>query len=165
MANRRFAEGTKVPIETTRMELERLLRAYGADAIVMGWDGPISTIAFRLQGRHIKYTIEQPSRAETVVTHYPSGKPRPGHAFSEAVAAEHRRRWRALLLIVKAKLELVAAGDADFGDEFLAHTMLADGSTVGEWIAPQIDESYQTGRMPALLPGTRPVLGPGRLTS
>ena len=43
---RRFAEGTKVPIETTRAELERLLRAYGADAVVMGWDGPVSTIAW-----------------------------------------------------------------------------------------------------------------------
>ena len=158
MAARRFAEGTKVTVENTRSELERLLRVYGADAVVIGWDGPVSTIAFRLQGRHIKYTVVRPERTDTVVTHYASGKPRPPHGISEAIAAEHRRRWRALLLIVKAKLELVASGDADFEDEFLAHTMLADGNTVGEWIGPQIEETYQTGRMPSLVPGARPAL-------
>lgn len=161
MAGRRFAEGTKVAIETTRAELERLLRAYGADAIVVGWDGPLSTIAFRIRGRHVKYTIERPSASESVVSSYPSGKPRPRHLHAEAIAAEHRRRWRALLLIVKAKLELVAGGDADFEDEFLSHTMLPDGTTVGEWIAPQLDQAYQSGRMPALMPGTRPALPPG----
>ena len=158
MAARRFAEGTRVAVETTRSDIERLLRVYGADAVVIGWDGPLSTIAFRLQGRHVKYTVVRPDRSDTVVTHYPSGKPRPPHAISEAIAAEHRRRWRALLLIVKAKLELVASGDADFEDEFLAHTMLPDGSTVRDWIGPQIDETYRTGRMPSLVPGARQAL-------
>lgn len=155
MAGKRFAEGTRVPIETTRMELERVLRAYGADAVVIGWDGPTSTIAFRLRGRHVKYTIERPGRSESVVSSYPSGNPRPSHAIPEAIAAEHRRRWRALLLIVKAKLELVAGGDSDFEDEFLSRLMLPDGSTVREWLAPQIDQAYTTGRMPALMPGRR----------
>ncbi len=152
---KRFAEGTRVPIETTRMELERALRAYGADAVVIGWDGPTSTIAFRIQGRHVKYVIQRPDRSESVISSYPSGKPRPSHAIPEAIAAEHRRRWRALLLIVKAKLELVASGDSDFEDEFLSRLMLPDGTTVREWMVPQIDAAYQTGRMPALMPGGR----------
>jgi hypothetical protein len=155
---RRFAEGTRVAIETTRAELERLLKAYGADAIVIGWDGPISTIGFRIRGRHVRYTIERPDRSESVVSSYPSGKARPANLIAEAIAAEHRRRWRALLLIVKAKLELVASGDAEFEDEFLAHTMLADGRTVGEWIEPQIEETYRSGQMPQLVPGIRPAL-------
>lgn len=158
---RRFAEGTRVEIETTRAELERLLRGYGADAVVMGWDGPISTVAFRLRGRHVRYTIERPTRSESVVSSYPSGKPRPSHAISEAIAAEYRRRWRALLLVVKAKLELVAAGDSDFEDEFMTHVMLPDGSLVRDWMGPQVEQAYETGQMPALLPGARPALGPG----
>ena len=152
---KRFAEGTRVPIETTRMELERALRAYGADAVVIGWDGPTSTIAFRIQGRHVKYVIQRPERSESVISSSPSGKPRPAHAIPEAIAAEHRRRWRALLLIVTAKLELVASGDSDFEDEFLSRLMLPDGTTVREWMVPQIDAAYQTGRMPALMPGGR----------
>lgn len=158
----RFAEGTKVPVETTRMELERVLRAYGADAVVIGWDGPTSTIAFRIQGRHVKYTIERPGRTESVVSAYPSGRPRPAHAIPEAIEAEHRRRWRALLLIVKAKLELVAGGDSDFADEFLSRVMLPDGTTVREWMGPQIDQAYETGRMPGLLPWPRTALPSGR---
>lgn len=159
---RRYAEGTKVPAETTRLELERLLRAYGASAIVMGWDGDVSTIAFRLQGRHVRYTVKRPSPSDTIVTHYPSGKPRQRQHYSEAIAAEHRRRWRTLLMIVKGKLELIVSGDTSFDDEFLPHVMLADGSTVGEWIAPQIEQTYQTGQMPALVPGARPALPDGR---
>lgn len=158
---RRFAEGTRVEIETTRAELERLLRGYGADAVVMGWDGATSTIAFRLRGRHVRYTIERPSRSESIVSSYPSGKPRPAHAIPEAIAAEYRRRWRALLLVVKAKLELIAAGDSDFDDEFLTHVMLPDGSLVRDWMGPQIEQVYETGAMPSLLPGTRPALPPG----
>lgn len=159
---RRYAEGTKVPAETTKVELERLLRAYGASAIVMGWDGDISTVAFRLQGRHVRYTIKRPSLSDTIVTHHPSGKPRRREYHGDAIAAEHRRRWRALLMIVKAKLELIANEDSSFDDEFLSRVMLSDGSTVGEWIAPQLEQTYQTGMMPALVPGARPALPEGR---
>lgn len=162
MTTRRFAEGTKVPIETTRAELERLLTRYGAEAVVVGWDGPTSTIAFRLRGRQVKYTIERPALTDSIITHYASGKPRPRNMISEAIAAEYRRRWRALLLIVKAKLELVASGDADFEDEFLAHTMLPDGSTVRDWLDPQLENAYRSGQMPSLMPGSARALGPGR---
>lgn len=150
-----------MPPETTRMELEKVLRAYGADAIVIGWEGATSTVAFRLRGRHVRYTVERPSATESIVTSYPSGKPRPRHLHGEAIAAEHRRRWRALLLIVKAKLELVAGGDSEFDDEFLSHVMLPDGSLVGEWLAPQLDQAYQSRTMPSLMPGARPALPPG----
>ena len=59
-----------------------------------------------------------------------------------------RSRWRALLLVIKAKLEAIDAGIATFEDEFLAYTMLPGGETVGEWIAPQLDDVYATGVMP-----------------
>lgn len=36
--------------------------------------------------------------------------------------------------------------------EFLANLVLPDGETVGNWVAPQIDEAYATGRMPPMLP-------------
>lgn len=156
MSVRRFAEGTTVPVETTKSELERLLKGYGADAILMGWDGPIHQLAFRLQGMHVRYSVERPDRRDSIVTSYPSGKPRPLHLQAEAAAAEERRRWRALLLIVKAKLEMIASGDATFADEFLPHVMLADGSTIGEWAGPQIEEVYRSGGMPSLLPGASP---------
>lgn len=39
----------------------------------------------------------------------------------------------------------------------LAYTVLPDGQTVGRWLAPQLDDVYEHGTMPSLLPA----LGPG----
>jgi hypothetical protein len=35
---RRFAEDTRVPVDRTKQELERLLRAHGAEGYATGWD-------------------------------------------------------------------------------------------------------------------------------
>jgi hypothetical protein len=64
------------------------------------------------------------------------------------------QRWRALALVIKAKLEAVAAGITTVEQEFLAHIVLPDGhTTVGTWMAPQLAAAYDAGTMPALLPG------------
>jgi hypothetical protein len=160
VAARRFAEGTEVSVEKSRDELERLVNRRGATGFVYGRDGGVWTIAWRMHGRHVRYRVVSPSLDE--MEYSPGGRWRPEREREKAVDAEVRRRWRALLLIVKAKLELVASGDADFGEEFLAQTLLPDNTTVGEWIAPQIDRAYEEGRMPALVPGSQPALGSGR---
>jgi hypothetical protein len=39
-------------------------------------------------------------------------------------------------------------------EEFLAHIVLPNGKgTVGDWLMPQIDKAYESGKMPPLLPG------------
>jgi hypothetical protein len=70
-------------------------------------------------------------------------------AYEQAV----RQRWRALVLIVKAKLEAIEAGIGTIETEFLSSVMLPNGSTVGEWVAPQLIAVYGRGEMPALMPG------------
>ena len=38
--------------------------------------------------------------------------------------------------------------------EFLAHIVLPnDEGTVDDWLMPQIDKAYESGKMPPLLPG------------
>ena len=63
---------------------------------------------------------------------------------------------RALLLVIKAKLEAVTAGISTIETEFLANIVLPDNTTAGEWMLPQIDRAYCTGEMPLCcqLPGT-----------
>ena len=63
-----------------------------------------------------------------------------------------RQRWRALLLVIKAKLEAVTAGISTIETEFLANIVLPDNTTAGEWMIPQIDQAYRTGQMPPMLP-------------
>ncbi len=55
------------------------------------------------------------------------------------------------MLIIRAKLEAVESRITTFESEFLANLVLPDGGTVGEWLSPQIDEAYATGRMPPML--------------
>lgn len=63
-----------------------------------------------------------------------------------------RSRWRALYLIIKAKLEAVDSGISTIEREFLYDIVLPDGKTVGEYMAPQIEAAYTTGEMPPMLP-------------
>ena len=66
-----------------------------------------------------------------------------------------RQRWRALVLIVKAKLEAIEAGISTLEREFLADIIMPNNQTVGQWLAPQIEQVYLTGKMPPLLPGAQ----------
>lgn len=66
-----------------------------------------------------------------------------------------RERWRALVLLVKAKLELVALGISTVEREFLADIALPDGRTVHEAMRELLQRAYETGDMP-------PLLGPER---
>lgn len=48
-----------------------------------------------------------------------------------ALEAEVRRRWRALLLCIKGKLEAVESGITTFEEEFLAHLVLPTPAPTG----------------------------------
>ena len=39
------------------------------------------------------------------------------------------------------------------GGRYAAQTMLPSGATVGEWLEPQLEAVYNSGRMPPLLLG------------
>ena len=65
-----------------------------------------------------------------------------------------RQRWRALALVIKAKLEAVEAGIVTFEEEFAMHMVLPNGQTVGEWVVPQINQAYELNQMPALMSGS-----------
>ncbi len=70
----------------------------------------------------------------------------------EAYDQACRQRWRALLLVIRAKLEAVTVGISTIETEFLANIVLPDNTTAGEWMLPQIDRAYRTDEMPPLLP-------------
>jgi hypothetical protein len=56
-----------------------------------------------------------------------------------------------MVLLVKAKLELVALGMSSVEREFLADLMLPDGRRVHQAIESDIVASYLTGKLPPLL--------------
>jgi hypothetical protein len=153
----RYAEGTSVATEASRAEIERTLRRYKATGFMYGYEGNRAVVAFRLDGRMIRFRLDMPDPKDRAFTLTPSTqKPRSSDAAEKAWEQACRQKWRALALVIKAKLEAVAAGITTVEDEFLAHTMLPDGSTVGEWARPQLALAYESGNMPALLPGPKP---------
>jgi hypothetical protein len=153
----RYAENTTVPIEKSRDEIERLLRREGASQFVSAWDDDkgIHTIMCRLDGRIVRFNLMAPDPSAFGLTE--TGRARKQDVIDKAVEQEERRQWRGLLLIIKAKFEAIEMGLTTFEREFLADLMLPDGSTVGEWIEPRLEESYARGTMPMmpkmLMPG------------
>lgn len=143
----KYAAKTQVSPDRSRDEIEQTLRRYGADAFSYGWEENRAVIMFAAEGRRIRLDIEVPPESE----------------FRSKAAREQaiRQRWRALVLVVKAKLEAVASGIVSFEEEFLANIVLADGTRVSDWMAPQLEAVYDSGQMPELLPPARAAIGRG----
>jgi hypothetical protein len=118
-----------------------------------GWQEGRALVGFQMNGKQVKFILPLPDRNDREFTHTPArGNLRSPEQQEAAYEQAVRQRWRALALVIKAKLEAVEAGITIFEDEFMAHIVLPDGRTVGEYMLPQIEDSYRTGRMPALLP-------------
>ncbi|WP_017941680.1 hypothetical protein [Thioalkalivibrio sp. ALE6] len=151
----RYAENTSVASDKSRAEIEATLRRYGASGFMYGWQGNIAVVAFEMQSRRVRFELPMPDPTEDEFALTPTGRERSPDQVEKHWEQACRQRWRALALVIKAKLEAVESGITEFEDEFLAHIQLPDGQTAGAWMRPQIDRAYQTGQMPALLPGPR----------
>lgn len=150
-----FAEGTSVPIERSKAEIESMLIRYGADQFVSGWGEHEAKIQFRAKGRYVRFVLPIPPKTEKRFTRQAryDWKPRTQGEALKAWEGELRRLWRALALVVKAKLEAVQSGIVGFEDEFMAHIVMPDGKTVAEHARPMIASAYESGKVVALLPG------------
>lgn len=150
----RYAEQTSVSTEKSKAEIERTLQRYGADQFMSGWDQERAYIGFRMQGKMIKFMLELPDKGKFRTT--PGGRRRRSDSdLLKAWEQSCRQRWRALALVIKAKLEAVETGITTFEEEFLAHILLPDGRTAGDYLIPQIHMAYEKGEMPVLLPWSK----------
>lgn len=148
----RYASNTDVSAGKSRDEIERTLARYGATSFMYGWDHGRAVLAFSTRERQIRFVLPMPDRNDREFTRTPTGKQRVASAVEQAYEQSVRQRWRALALVVKAKLEAVEAGIVSFDEEFLAHFVLPNGETVGEHVMPRVAEAYASGTMRSLLP-------------
>lgn len=143
-----YAAKTQVPMERSRAELERLVAKYGATRFVSGWDEDGARVGFTAHNRMVRFVLPLPKPPQKSGAY--------GHDAKVARwEQECRSRWRALVLAVKAKLEVVESGISTFEDEFLAHIVMPGGETVGESVRERIAAAYAGGP-------TMPLLGDGR---
>jgi hypothetical protein len=152
MTTAKYAEGTTVSVESSQMEARKLLRKYGAgDMRITDGEGR-AILEFVMENRLIRFLVAAPDLDAPEIARDRYGGPRPLKDRQRLAHAEYRRRWRALLLRLKGKLESVVGEGVDVHEEFLANLVTPDGRTVGEILLPQIEEVYRTGRVPALMP-------------
>lgn len=150
-----FAGQTSVSPEKTRAEIERVVARYGATKFVSGWEEDGAAVLFEMQGRRIRFTLRMPDKADERFTRTIKKRRRSEADQRRAYEQYTRSTWRALFLVIKAKLEAVESGIGVFESEFLAHIVMpGSGQTFGEWAIPQIAEAYDRGKaLPPLLPG------------
>jgi hypothetical protein len=141
-----YAENTAVPVERSKAEIERMLSRYGADQFMSAWSSQQALIGFTAHKRMVRFTLPLPT-PEQFRYHVVRGrkKARTDAEVRTAIDRETRRRWRSLVLAIKAKLEAVASKISSFEDEFLPWIVLPSGRTVGQEVLPQIDELYEAG--------------------
>jgi hypothetical protein len=132
---KRYAEGTPVTVQSSRSEIQSILAKHGC--LSMAWAATPSsdTLEFILHGKHFRFVITQPT-FEDIKAQYKADGRDWGRIrdWDVKVAAEWRRRWRANVLLLKAKLEFIDGGDTTLEREFMPYLVLQDGSTVGDLI-------------------------------
>lgn len=156
----RYAERTSTEPEASRLELDRLLRRYEADEIMIGHGRGRAAVEFVMRGKRVRMELSVPA-LETF--RYLDGgrngyrQRRTDPATRNAQEAEERRLWRVLILRIKARLEAIASESEKFEEAFLPYLLLPNGQTVADAVIPRVEEAYETGEMtPYLLPPPPP---------
>ena len=124
-----YAEKTKVPVTQTKGDIEKLVNKYKSTSFGIMTSGERVQVAFQIEGRNVLFRVSVPEDPQ-----------------------QERARWRALLLVIKAKLESVDTGIETFEDAFLANIVLPDGQTVADHVRPAIESHYSGKTNVPLLP-------------
>ncbi|ASP30433.1 hypothetical protein CHH26_09520 [Qipengyuania flava] len=148
----KYAADTSVSVSNSKAEIERIIERYGAAQFMSGWSQDRAVIGFAMEERQVRFVLQMPPRDGREFTKTPTGKDRSDAAAYKAWEQACRQRWRALALVIKAKLEAVESGISIFEDEFMANIVLPSGRTVSEEVRQSIAAAYETGQMQPLLP-------------
>lgn len=153
-----YAENTAVPVEKSLAEIISLVKRAGAQRVAQYEAPDCFTITFELEGRLIRFSVRLPA-LEEVPTHDARYRTLTNEQRLNRRDQKTRQRARALLLVVKAKLESVESEVETFEQAFLANIVMSDGATIYDRVAQPIALEYQTGKPNALLlappPGDR----------
>lgn len=148
-----YAKETSVSPEKSRMEIEQTLKRYKASQFAYATSDQKATIMFVMNDRQIRFDvpfmpIEYFSKDKRGFIRWQMS------AKINAREQDIRQRWRALALSIKGRLEAIESGIETFEIAFLAHIVLPNGQTYGQFAVPQIEKVYEHKQMPPLLIGS-----------
>lgn len=135
-----YAATTTVSVSKTKVAIEEMLRQHGASEFASGWNPTHDQMQFRLFDRTIRFVLPRPDPTARRFTHDKRGFRRSPGALAKFTDQADRQRWRALYLVIRAKLEAVESGIAVFEQEFLAFVVMGNGLTVGDVLVPMLQD-------------------------
>ena len=118
-----YAKYTKVSVEKTQWAIIELLKKHGAKGFMMDFES--NRIGFQVGNRNVIIKMDSPDK-----DNYNTD-----NQYEQAI----KTKWRAFLLIIKAKFVGIDSGVTTFDNEFMPHFILQNGKTLGEVILPQLD--------------------------
>jgi len=152
MAHSSYAAGTSVSVQKSKFELDALLQRHGATQRGYFDDDTKgeAVVAFTLRGRQYRLVLPLPK-----FDSFATREVKRGHRVTKERTTPElqrklfeqasRERWRLFVLLVKAKLEVVALGITSAEHEFLADLVLPNGQGLHDALKKPVEEMYITG--------------------
>lgn len=144
-----YAENTKVPLKRSLSEISSMLRKAGAEQIAQMEDRQRFAIQFFMESRMIRFTIPMPMLEDMPERDGRGSRLSPASRLAKRDQSA-RQRGRALMLVIKAKLESIESEVETFEQAFLANVVMADGRTLYERVHEPIALEYQSGKVEPL---------------
>lgn len=149
----RYAANTTVSVEKSKGEIERILRRYGADGFGHYTKGDKAFVAFEMIGRPFRIDLPMPDPNSAEFTHTASKRlARDQVSRDREYEKACRQRWRAVCLMLKAKLEAIDIGVSSLDAEFMPYVVLPGGQTLSEKMLPHLDKIAKSGDVHKFLP-------------
>ncbi len=139
-----YAEGTTVSVSKSRVEIEDTLRKYKASSIGVMLDPGMARVGFKIDRWAVLFKMPLPTDEDTKKLRDRNGWSLSDSGRKRWLEQEECRRWRCLLLTIKAKLVSVENRVETFEEAFLAHLVLpGTGETVGDQTLPALRAGRQ----------------------
>ena len=149
----KYAANTTVSVERSKAEIEKILRRYNADGFGYYTKAGNAMVAFEMAGRPFRIDLPMPDPNASVFTHTAvRNRARDQEATDREYEKACRQRWRAVCLMLKAKLEAIDIGVSSLDAEFMSYMVLPGGQTVAERMLPHLEEIARTGDAHKFLP-------------
>lgn len=126
----RYAARTTVSVSASIAEVEGLIARFGAQRFAYSWDEDQDVVAFEANGHPVKIAIPRPGP--------------PDFMRQQEREQERRRKWRVMVLTIKALLVAVEEEVLSFEDAFLAHLILDTGETIGQAMRPRLEAAQRS---------------------
>lgn len=143
-----YAENTAVAFEKPIAEIIGMLRRSGAEQIGQFESPRDFAVQFALNDRIVRFRLPLPQIAD-MPTHDGRRNLLTDQQRRDRREQAIRQRGRALMLVIKAKLESIESKVETFEEAFLANVVMADGATMYERIKEPLALEYSTGKVQA----------------